>query len=79
MFCFFVPETCGISAPRPEIKPEPLALEGEVLTTGLPGDCLIFKSFLFHASPLILSFIIDQTTWPTRFQFPSQGLKPTPW
>ena len=37
MFWFFGLETCGILAPRPEIEPAPPALEGEVLTTGLPG------------------------------------------
>ena len=29
---FFGWEACGISAPRPGIKPAPLASEGEVLT-----------------------------------------------
>ena len=31
MFWFFGPQACGILAPRPP------ALEGKVLTTGLPG------------------------------------------
>ena len=35
-FDFFGHKTCGILAPLPEIKPEPPALEGEVLTTGQP-------------------------------------------
>ena len=30
-------EAYGILAPRPGIKPAPPSLEGEVLTTGLPG------------------------------------------
>ena len=30
-------EACGILAARPGIEPAPLALEGEVLTTGRPG------------------------------------------
>ena len=30
-------EACGILAPQPRIEPAPLALEGEVLTTGLSG------------------------------------------
>ena len=34
---FFSHEACGILAPWPGIKPEPLAQEGEVLTTELPG------------------------------------------
>ena len=40
MFWFFGPKACGILAPRPGIKPAPPALEGEVLTTGLPGRSL---------------------------------------
>ena len=36
-FWFFGPKSCGISAPRPGIEPSPPALEGEILTTGLPG------------------------------------------
>ena len=35
-------ETCGILATRPGIEPAPPALEGEVLTTGLPGKSLYF-------------------------------------
>ena len=34
---FFTFEACGILAPRPGIEPVPSALEGGVLTTGLPG------------------------------------------
>ena len=37
MFWFFGCRACGILAPWPGIKHIPLALEGEVLTTGLPG------------------------------------------
>ena len=37
MFWFFCLKTCEILAPRPGIEPAPPALEGEVLTTGLPG------------------------------------------
>ena len=41
LFLFYVlvfrPQACGILAPRPEIKPAPLALEGEVSTIGPPG------------------------------------------
>ena len=37
LFWFLGYEACGISAPQPGIKPTPSALEGEVLTTGLPG------------------------------------------
>ena len=40
MFWFFGREACGILAPWPGIKPAFPALEGEVLTTGLPGKTL---------------------------------------
>ena len=33
---FFGHEACGILTLRPEIEPTPLALEGQVLTTGPP-------------------------------------------
>ena len=36
-FWFFNYEVCGVLAPLPGIKPAPPALEGEVLSTGLPG------------------------------------------
>ena len=38
MFWFSGREARGILAPRPGIKPAPAALEGEVLTTGPPGE-----------------------------------------
>ena len=37
MFWCFGRQACGILAPRPGIKPTPPAVEGEVLTNGLPG------------------------------------------
>ena len=37
MFWFFAHEVCGILDPWQGIKSAPHALEGEVLTTGLPG------------------------------------------
>ena len=37
MFCFFGHEACGILDLQPGIEPAFPALEGEVLTTGLPG------------------------------------------
>ena len=42
---FFGCEACGILAPRPGIKPTPLVLEGEGLTTGLPwkSQAWVFK------------------------------------
>ena len=46
MFWVFGHEACGILAPQPGIEPAPLALEGEVLTTELPGKSLknLFKA-----------------------------------
>ena len=48
MFWFFGREACGTLVPWPGIKPAPPALEGEVLTTGLPGKSqhLLFLIFL---------------------------------
>ena len=40
---FFGQEACGILATWPGIEPTPLALEGEVLTTGLPGKVPSWK------------------------------------
>ena len=37
MFPFLNPDACRIFTPQPGIASAPLALEGEVLTTGLPG------------------------------------------
>ena len=38
MFLFFGHKACGIIAFQSRIKPTPPALEGEVLTTELPGN-----------------------------------------
>ena len=38
MFCFFSPKARGLLASQPGRKPVPPALEGEVLTTRLPGE-----------------------------------------
>ena len=37
MYWFFSQESCGTLASQPGIKPTPLVLEGEVLTTETPG------------------------------------------
>ena len=47
-------EACGILAPQPGIEPAPLALEGEVLTTELPGK---FLKNLFVTRKLAVSSI----------------------
>ena len=44
MFWFLVCGACGLLSPQPGIKPAPLALEGEVLTTGLRGKSLHFNT-----------------------------------
>ena len=41
MFWFSGHEACGILAPQPGMEPTPHALEGKVLTTGLPGKSLL--------------------------------------
>ena len=46
MSWFFGHETCGILAPRPGIEPTPPALEGEVLTTGLPGKSHLHNFYI---------------------------------
>ena len=55
MFCFFGCEARGIVAPPPEMEPETSVLEGEVLTTGLPGES---RDFAFLLSvPLVLHWL----------------------
>ena len=49
MFWFSGPKACGIIAPQPEMEPPPPALEGEALTTELPGKP--------YPSPLLHSLI----------------------
>ena len=44
MFWFYGPEACGILVTQQGIEPMPPALEGEVLTTVLPG-----KSIKYHS------------------------------
>jgi len=40
LFMFFGCKACGILTPHSGIKPVPLALEGEISTTGPPGKSL---------------------------------------
>ena len=46
IFCFFGFKACGIIAPPPGMEPETSVLEGEVLTTGLPGGSHDFALLL---------------------------------
>ena len=52
---FFGLQACGISAPGPGIKPTCPALEGEVLTTGPPGESLDMKLFIVVLIPLSMN------------------------
>ena len=58
MFWFFGCEACGILAPWPGIEPTPSALEGKVLTTGLPRKSLLVIYFIF--SGVYMSIPISQ-------------------
>ena len=60
MFWSFGPETCGIPAPRPGIKPAPPALEGKVPTNGLPGKPLIIYLCIYL-------FVHSNKTWLGTF------------
>ena len=51
LFYVFGPKACGILAPQPGIELTPPALEGEVLTSGLPGKSQIFP---FSGTAVIL-------------------------
>ena len=47
-FWFSGREACGILVPQPGIEPTPSALEGEVLTSGLPGKSLKTSLIIKH-------------------------------
>ena len=55
MFWFFGHEACGTFAPRPGIEPAPPALEGEVLTTGLPAKSQHSLILIFPVSFSLLN------------------------
>ena len=57
-------KACEILAPQPGIKPKPPALEGLVLTTGLPGKSLQASCpSIFHPSDLPLIQALWES-WP---------------
>ena len=68
VFWFFGHEACGILAPGPGIEPTSPALEGEVLTTGLPGkspQCLFFLTFCgLHLTPELSVRFPRTLLWP---------------
>ena len=81
-------EACEILAPRPGIEPATPALEGEVLTTGLPGNSLSSHIFNHVCFCLLLYFIIlfsphrkfygDKTLAPLFIaKFPVSRMVPT--
>ena len=59
MFWFFSCEALGILAPQPGVEPSPPTLEGEVLTTGLPGKSQDLFCFVFHKTSLLEDTILD--------------------
>ena len=70
MFCFFGHEAYGILAPQPGIEPTSPALEGEVLTTGLPGksfafffqivyEKLLYEKMIGTAAEIILKYVLE--------------------
>ena len=47
MFWFFGHKSCGILVPQPGIETTPPTMQGEVLTTGLPGTFPFVSYFRF--------------------------------
>ena len=47
----------GILAPQPGIEPAPPALEGKVLTTGLPRKSLITARFIGNLEKYVNKFL----------------------
>ena len=58
MFCFFGHEARGILDLQPGLEPAFPALEGEVLTTGLPGKSLWF---LAMSKTLVFCLVLRTT------------------
>ena len=52
-FWFFGLEVCGMLALQSEVKPEPPALEGQVLTPGPPGKSRFFPSLLWQTQLML--------------------------
>lgn len=58
---FFGREVCGILAPQPGMEPVLSALEGNVLTSGLPGKSLSGLFQVLHLSPELLLALFNPT------------------
>ena len=56
MFWFFGRKAGGILTPRLGIEPTPPALEGEVLTTGLPGKSLELLYYFLNQISIIKKY-----------------------
>ena len=68
-----------ILAPRPEIKSPPPALEGEVLTTGLPGksqleDFLSRCVYIQGPRCTKATLMVKQIKWKESIPQPQEGL-----
>ena len=60
-FCFFGHKPCGILTPWSDIEPTPPALEGEVLTSGLPWKFPKNVFFIFKAWDWLFYWVKE--TW----------------
>ena len=58
MSCLSDHKACGILAPQSRLEPTSPALEGQVLTTGLPGTSHLFILFFFFFHLFILIFTV---------------------
>ena len=75
MFRFFGHKACGILAPWPGIEPALPALEGEVLTAGLPG-----KSLVVNLVGKFSVFFLVGTLWGgLRLQWDKERLERKKW
>ena len=66
LFCFvlfFGYKACEILAPGPGIEPTSPALEGEVLTTKLPGKSLCCFTLILHIYESCLQETVSLSYW----------------
>ena len=81
MFWFFGHKACEILAPQPGFESTPPALEGKILTTGLPGKsflALFYVTFLhnsyFHLLNISLHYINISSMKARDFMVPNRQL-----